>query len=444
MDLSADIVVIGGGLAGFTAALEAHIRGRKVIVIQKGAGVTHLSSGAIDLADSPLRTPHDAYEEHRSIERGIDEIIRREPDHPYTLLSRRLGNAGFLDFLRRGVRQVMAVLPLGWVGNLETNQLQITNFGILKPTALVQGSMAEGDILSMNQAKILVVGIRGFVPFNSRFIKDSLFEIQASQPVPRLQFVGHLEIDVHGLEGKSSLSALEIAVRLDREETFVRFGQSLLAYIQGKVYTHLILPPVMGIINQEPILLALRKITGLQVAETLATPMSIPGYRLAQAIRHFLETKQIDLIEGQVVGYDGEHRLVKSIRVHAGARRLKIKAKSFVLATGKYIGGGITRHQEFREPIFNFPVYAGQHSVTNQSVFQLTHSSISRSQPLFRSGLKTNELLQPFDQNGNPLFENLFAAGSILGGYDCIHDGTREGVAIATGSYAGQMAGSLV
>jgi glycerol-3-phosphate dehydrogenase subunit B len=444
MDLSTDIVVIGGGLAGLSAALEARARGLRVLVIQKGPGATSLSSGALDLADSPLRVPGEAWGGHLSIESNLNEILRRFSHHPYALLNRRIGDGALADLLRTKVRRLLEALPLGFQGDLESNRLQITPFGTIKATAVVQGSMADADVLSMNQAKILVVGIRGFPSFNARFLKEALLEAQGAQPVPWIQFVGHTDVEINGLEGRSSLTPFEVASRLDREECFVRFGQSILSYIQGKVYTHLLLPPVMGIVNHEPIILALRKITGLRAAETLATVPSIPGYRLDQAIHHVFQEREVERIDGTVVGYDAGSAGLKSLRLHAGNHRARVEAKAFVLASGKFIGGGVGRHQRFREPIFNLPLYEeGKDPIENRPMTRMTRPEISAPQPVFRTGIRTNDFLQPLDSKGDAAFPNLFAAGSILRGYDFIRDRTGSGVAILTGASAGENAGAV-
>ena len=444
MDLSTDIAILGGGWAGFSAALEAGAKGHKVLLIQKAPGASALSSGALDLADSPLRSPRDRLGEHQSVEKNIHEIVRREPFHPYTLLVERMGEDSFQAFLNRAVQQVFSALPLSWTGSLKSNRLHPTSLGSLKPTAAVLNSMAEGDLLAMNQAKVLVVGLKGFAPMSSRFLKEFLLEVQSQEPHHYLQFVGNTDVEVPGLEGKSSLSAYEIANRLDQEDGFVRFGQSILNYTKGKVYSHLLLPPVMGIVNHELIIMALRKITGLKVAEVLASPLSIPGHRIDQAMRHGLESKGIERMQGEVVGFDAEHNSVKSVYVHSGSHRAKIEAKAFVLATGKFIGGGISDYPHFRETIFHLPVFDGEKEVKGMKASRLAANPFFSSQGLFKVGLRTNTLLQPFGEEGELVFSNVFAAGAVLGGFDAFRSRTGEGAAIATGCYAGEMASSLI
>src|SRR5262245_20377946 len=116
MDLSTDIVVIGSGLAGLSAALEAKSRGLRVLVIQKGPGGTSLSSGALDLADFPLRVRGETWGLHLSIESNLKEILRRFSHHPYSLIGRRMGDEAFADFLKTKVRRLLEALPLEFHG----------------------------------------------------------------------------------------------------------------------------------------------------------------------------------------------------------------------------------------------------------------------------------------------------------------------------------------
>ena len=57
---SADVVVIGAGLAGLTAAIAAAESGAHVVVLAKGHAATHWGPGGIDVAGIPAAsTPRD-------------------------------------------------------------------------------------------------------------------------------------------------------------------------------------------------------------------------------------------------------------------------------------------------------------------------------------------------------------------------------------------------
>ena len=71
-----DVVVIGVGLAGLTAGLRLARAGRRVLVVAKGLGGTHLGPGTIDvLGYSPARVDHPLA--------TLPGFLAEHPLHPY-------------------------------------------------------------------------------------------------------------------------------------------------------------------------------------------------------------------------------------------------------------------------------------------------------------------------------------------------------------------------
>ena len=74
-----DLLVIGAGLVGLSAAIAAAKAGLQVRVIAKGQGATHWHAGTVDVlgylpeTDTPVQSPLNALEQ-------------LAPDHPYQLL----------------------------------------------------------------------------------------------------------------------------------------------------------------------------------------------------------------------------------------------------------------------------------------------------------------------------------------------------------------------
>ncbi len=73
---SADVAVVGAGLAGLATAIRLADAGARVVVLAEGNGAIHWAGGPIDVAFAPGATrPADAL-------RGLERTKR----HPYAVL----------------------------------------------------------------------------------------------------------------------------------------------------------------------------------------------------------------------------------------------------------------------------------------------------------------------------------------------------------------------
>src|SRR5215212_1008252 len=97
-----DTIVIGAGLAGLMGALALAEAGRKPLLVAKGQGATHWTSGTIDVwgvegAAEPLA--------------ALRELVTSRPDHPYV----RVGVDGVEAALSR-FRALMEAARYPYVG----------------------------------------------------------------------------------------------------------------------------------------------------------------------------------------------------------------------------------------------------------------------------------------------------------------------------------------
>jgi glycerol-3-phosphate dehydrogenase subunit B len=65
---------------------------------------------------------------------------------------------------------------------------------------------------------------------------------------------------------------------------------------------------------------------------------------------------------------------------------------------------------------------------------------VESDQVAFRAGVRIDETLRPLRADGGAASPSLFAAGSVIRGYDPASDKTGLGVAIFTGYLAGEAA----
>src|SRR5918994_3958519 len=155
-----DVVVVGTGLAGLTAAVRLAESGARVLVLAKGVGATHLSGGTIDVL---------GYVPDR-VERPADALAELQPPHPYALVGADAVAAAVAWFKERIADGSLA--PYAYAGGIEENMLLPSALGVPRPTAVVPQTMAAGDL--RDSAPVCVVGLRSLKDFHAALLADNL------------------------------------------------------------------------------------------------------------------------------------------------------------------------------------------------------------------------------------------------------------------------------
>ncbi|HZH23965.1 MAG TPA: FAD-dependent oxidoreductase, partial [Solirubrobacteraceae bacterium] len=121
-----DVIVVGTGVSGLTAAVRLAEAGARVLVLAKGIGATHLSAGTIDVlgyAPERVERPDDA----------LRALLAARPAHPYAHVGLE-GVGAALDWLRARVAGG-PLAPYAYTGGLEENLLLPTALGVPRPSA---------------------------------------------------------------------------------------------------------------------------------------------------------------------------------------------------------------------------------------------------------------------------------------------------------------------
>jgi len=163
-----DVVVIGAGVAGLTAATRLAQSGARVCVLSKGVGSTHLAPGLVDvLGYDPERVSSPA--------EALPSFVDAHPGHPYAAIG--------LDGITAALEWFGGIVEAGphpsyrYVGDLGHNHVLPTALGAKRPSALVPETFAQGELVARRGASsgpICVVGIRVLRDFHASLCAANL------------------------------------------------------------------------------------------------------------------------------------------------------------------------------------------------------------------------------------------------------------------------------
>ncbi len=419
-----DVVVIGGGLAGVTAALYARSRGASVALASRSFGATALSSGALDVAFSPALSP--AAQTPRTIAEHVMDIIAHRPRHPYGVLGLELTLSG----LRRGWELVQPVLRAAGLDpgelDLEADNLSVpSSLGALLPAAAVMAPHQGLDFGRSSPRRLAVVQLEGDAQFDARRVSRGVAHDAAAlssrgwelTPVPV----------AYG--GKQP--PLGQAMELDDAQAQDRLARELSQ--KAGFADVLLLPPVLGLERHELCRRRLSEAVGKPVVEALAHLPSVPGVRLTRALVEAVRRARIELV-GEIQSPVIEGRRVVAVRT---ADALTIRGGAFVLATGRFISGGVSFDERCREVLFGLPTVTELGALEEDSPHGVIRETPMESHPLMAAGVQVGRDLKPMAE-GHAAYDNLFGAGMILGGFASRYALCADGVALASGVVAAE------
>jgi len=421
--LEAEVLVVGGGMAGAVAALAARAAGARVVLARRAPGATALSSGAVSVAPDLGALPGEPLVSRRGPLEAAGRLAVAWPDHPYAIAGvQRLGEA--IAFAASELGAVLAAPT-------ERRRFLATLYGSAVGAGLCQRSMAAGDLLEV-EGTLAVVGFRGHAAFDASLVAAGLARYRA-RGGPEVRA---LEIELPAI-ASAAARPHEMARALDAPGGAEALADALRAALPSGAGA-VLLPPVLGldVAARVPERVAAR--AGLPVAETLSDVPSVPGLRLQRAIDARLAAAGVEVVRADVAAAPepGAPMALEGREVRAGA---------WVLATGRFVGGGIGRRGVLAEPALRLAVQAaegreaGVHLALRPAA-SLTVRDRRRPQPLLSAGLRVDSALRPLDERGRPVHPRLFAAGAVIGGHEQATDGTGLGVAILTGFLAGRAA----
>ncbi|HET7420027.1 MAG TPA: FAD-binding protein [Candidatus Dormibacteraeota bacterium] len=247
------VVVIGGGIAGYCAALAARRNRAEVTVVARAPGATALYAGGMEIVDdleALLRSPH-----HPLARLGLDAVgIGAELDAAISTLQLALGKEG-----------------LTFQGTWRKRGEYADIHGLARPANLVPDSVAPGELGALSGKRVAVIGVPQVGDYDAASTAQALKEL-------------------HGIEAfAEDVSIAELPPAAALTDLYGRRAPSPRARGAAIAY-----PP--GFTNLPP-----------DGFELLASPPSPHGWRLQQAIA-------LGAVTAEITSFESSHGRITAVR----------------------------------------------------------------------------------------------------------------------------------
>ena len=455
MALESDVLVIGGGLAGTTAAIAAARAGADVRLVSHKKSTLRQSSGLVDAlgyvpkredGESDLGSSSGSGSDRASestlrgpIVNPYDAIEELPEEHPYSIVG--------ADAVAEGFALFDELVGDAYRGeHTDSNALVPTFGGTVKPTARYPAATAAG--VASDERPMFVVGFRSLSEYDAGALADGLSASGVPFPVAGAEvefaeafrddakitrFARALDDD-EPIDGVPARKALTTAV----EPQLAEFADSVADASDIRVG----FPAFLGEDRDDEVREELGDRLGVEVFEIPMGPPSLPGIRLEAVLLEELDAAGVSFETG-VKAVDrsvGPGGAVETVLVDRNGTRVPYAADAVVLATGGLVGKGLqSERKRVTEPVFDCPV---AHPADRYDWFV---DDAFGGHPFARFGLATDDRLRPIDpgSDGEPEYSNLFAAGAVVGGADVAREKSASGVSLATGLVAGEGAAAV-
>jgi glycerol-3-phosphate dehydrogenase subunit B len=292
--------------------------------------------------------------------------------------------------------------------------------GTIKRTFRVPATMWAGVLALETKAPCLIVDIQGLRGFSAAQIVKTL---RPSWPA-----LTAASIDLTWEDRLGPKYAEHIARGLHVEGARVELADAIRPHL-GKAKA-VGLPAILGIHETETVRTDLDRMLGVPVFEIPTMPPAISGVRLKEAFDiHMPELGVNPFYHHTVLAMHRRRDGRFVLDIGATKPSTTVVAGSVLLATGRFLGKGLVAgRQGIREALLDIPVS----QPANRSCWHREAFLDPRGHAINLAGLEVDHRFRPLNGSGRPVYDNLYAAGSILAHQDWIRSKSGTGLAVAT------------
>ncbi len=366
-----EVLVIGEGLSGITAAAAACRQGARVMLASKGPGTFVLGSACVDLAGLNWGAL------------GIGKCGTAEMEEAI----------GFFV-------ELTVAAGCAYEGGVRERRLVPTIMGTFAEVSLAPRTLWKGD--PRGARKTVVVGIESVFGFDPNFVAERL-SVHSREMGLTTSYRG-VAIKLPQVQDQQWLTPLDIASEVDRD-SFYR--QALIAALKPVVEGAdlMIIPGILGLNSGDDDIRCYEDEIGCAICELPTLPPSVPGLRLLRRLESYLAAMGVEICMGfeiQKLCIDGD-RCTGAVLDTPGRPRT-VHADSVILASGKFS-------------------CLLEDRTGNENASELT--------------IGFTKALQPVASQRVLLTNNVFACGSVLGGFESRYG---NAIAIVSGHQAAMLA----
>ncbi|MCP5463920.1 MAG: hypothetical protein H7A33_02745 [Deltaproteobacteria bacterium] len=391
-----ELVIIGAGYAGLAAFAAATQAGQSPILIAKDFGGSRFFSGAFDVLDPAFQLGSFQVSQTPSTKELLSQFIRVHPQHLYA----KFGAADF-DFVNRA-KEFCSFYHLPAV--FEDNM--IACFGSSGKAKWSAGAMAGQGLRQSELAeikKVVLVNVSALTDYPAGLIAKNL----------KKQFndVTVLTVDLGALNATAPLA--HVNQLMDAGDLFEKLCGAL-AGVAGSNAV-IMMPPILGVRSFQKHHQELRERFSAKTLELLSVLPSISGERAHQFILKKLAEFPKRFVQQEILSVECADNVF-----NLKLSDQQIEAKKVILATGKFVGGGVRREGRFFETLFDLPLIdAQQVPVKGKTMIQLSHARAEQNQDFMGVGVNWEQspsALQP--------------CGHVLGGFDFAREKCGFGISL--------------